>query len=125
MYARSTTSFLTWAHEEGLTPEWLRIRLLPDAPKPLLAIADAEIPRLVQFHPRRRLQTPTWTLVLLLLDTGSGLTAGSGNPLGCRCDFRPNNTRSDDTPNAPGHLFLCPIWPGIIAPCRHATNSIN
>lgn len=41
--ARSANSFLTWAHEEGLLPERLRIRLLPDPPKPLTPISGAEI----------------------------------------------------------------------------------
>jgi hypothetical protein len=34
MYARSANSFLTWANAEGLLPERLQIRLLPDPPKP-------------------------------------------------------------------------------------------
>lgn len=70
MYARSVNSFLTWAHEDGLLPERLRIRLLPDPPKPLTAISEAEIRRLVLFRPHGRLQIRTWTLIVLLLDTG-------------------------------------------------------
>src|SRR5688572_16251308 len=70
MYARSANSFLTWAHEEGLLPERLRIRLLPDPPKPLTPISDAEIRRLVLFRPQGRLQLRTWTLIVVLLDTG-------------------------------------------------------
>ena len=70
MYARSVNSFLTWAHGEGLLPERLRIRLLPDPPKPLTPISDTEIRRLVLFRPHDRLQVRTWTLMLLLLDTG-------------------------------------------------------
>jgi integrase/recombinase XerD len=70
MYARSVNSFLTWAHGEGLLPERLRIRLLPDPPKPLTPISDTEIRRLVMFRPHGRLQMRTWTLVMLLLDTG-------------------------------------------------------
>jgi integrase len=50
-------------------PERLRIRLLPDPPKPLTAISDAEIRRLVLFRPHGRLQVRTWTLIVLL-DTG-------------------------------------------------------
>jgi integrase/recombinase XerD len=70
MYARSVNSFLTWANAEGLLPERLRIRLLPDPPKPLTPISDTEIRRLVTFRPDGRLQVRTWTLVVLLLDTG-------------------------------------------------------
>lgn len=71
MYARSVNSFLTWASGEGLVPERLRIRLLPDPPKPLTPISDAEIRRIVMFRPHGRLQVRTWTLILLLLDIAS------------------------------------------------------
>jgi integrase len=70
MYARSANSFLTWTHGEALLPERLRIRLLPDPPKPLTPITDAEIRRLVLFRPEDRLQMRTATLITLLLDTG-------------------------------------------------------
>ena len=71
MYARSVNSFVTWAHEEGLLPERLRIRLLPDPPKPLTPISDAEIRRLVMFQPGGdKLHTRTVVLIMLLLDTG-------------------------------------------------------
>ena len=70
MYARSVNSFLSWAHEEGVVPERLRVRLLSDPPKPLTPIADAEIRRLVLYRPRGPFQARTWTLILLLLDTG-------------------------------------------------------
>jgi integrase len=53
-----------------LLQERLRIRLLPDPPKPLTPISDAEIRRLVRFRPHGRLQVRTWTLIVLLLDTG-------------------------------------------------------
>ena len=70
MYARSTNSFLTSAHDEGLVSERLRVRLLPDRPKPPTPISDAEIRRLVVFRPHGRLQIRTWTLITVLLDTG-------------------------------------------------------
>ena len=34
MYARTVNSFLSWAHEEGLLSERLRVRLLPDPQSP-------------------------------------------------------------------------------------------
>ena len=70
MYARTVNSFLSWAHEEGLLPDRLRVRLLPDPPKPLMPISDVEIRKLALFHPHDRLQRRTWTLIVLLLDTG-------------------------------------------------------
>jgi integrase/recombinase XerD len=99
MYARSANSFLTWAHEEGLLPERLRIRLLPDPPKPLTGISDAEIRRIVLFHPRGRLQVRTWTLILLLLDTGLridealGLVRGSVDLHNCVIRVRGKGNR--------------------------------
>ncbi len=70
MYARTINSYLSWLHAEGHAAERLRIRLLPDPPKPLTPISDAEIRRLVLFRPQRPSQMRTWTLVLLLMDCG-------------------------------------------------------
>jgi integrase len=70
MYARTINSYLSWLHEEGHVSERLRIKLLPDPPKPLTPISDAEIRRLVLFRPRHAAQRRTWTLVLLLMDGG-------------------------------------------------------
>ena len=70
MYARSINSFLTWLHEEGHITEPLRIRLLPNPPKPLATFSDADIRQLLVFRARRRALLRTWTLVLTLLDTG-------------------------------------------------------
>ena len=36
-----------WLHEEGHVSERVRIKLLPDPPKPLTLIGDAEIRKLV------------------------------------------------------------------------------
>ncbi len=70
MYARSINSYLSWLHEEGHLAERLRIRLLPDPPKPLTPISDTEIRKLVLFRPKGITQSRTWTLILLLMDCG-------------------------------------------------------
>ncbi|HEU5256538.1 MAG TPA: tyrosine-type recombinase/integrase [Vicinamibacterales bacterium] len=75
---RSINSFLTWLHEEGHTPDRVRVRLLPDPPKPITPISDVEIRRLLTFRPTRSWQRRTWTLVLLLLDTGLRLSEALG-----------------------------------------------
>jgi site-specific recombinase XerD len=67
---RSINSYLSWLHAEGHTTEHLKVRLLPDHPKPLTPISDAEIRRLVLFRPQGWEHVRTWTLILLLLDTG-------------------------------------------------------
>src|SRR5262245_43430504 len=59
MYARSINSFLSWLHSEGHLAERLKIRLLPDPPKPLTPITDNETRRLISFRPKGRLQTRT------------------------------------------------------------------
>jgi len=43
MYARSINSYLTWLHEDGHITEPLRIRLLPNPPKPFATFSDADI----------------------------------------------------------------------------------
>ena len=53
MPARSAAD-LSWLHAEGHLAERLRIKLLPDPPKPLRPLFDAEIRRLVMFRPRVR-----------------------------------------------------------------------
>ena len=70
MYARTINSYLSWLHAEGHISDRLRIRLLPDPPKPLRALSDAEIRRLVMFRPHGRIALRTWTITVTLLDTG-------------------------------------------------------
>jgi len=67
---RSINSYLSWLHTEGHVVERLRVRLLLDPPKPLTPITEAEIRRLVLFRPQGWMQARTWTLILLVLDTG-------------------------------------------------------
>lgn len=70
MYIRTVNSFLSWLHEERGHP-LLRIKLLPDPQKPLRGFSDAEIRALTTFKPKGAYQTRTWTLLLVLLDTGA------------------------------------------------------
>jgi integrase len=78
MFARSINSFLSFACEEGWITERVRIRLLPDPPKPITPISDVEIRRRLVFRSHGRAQTRTWTLVILLLDTGLRLSEALG-----------------------------------------------
>jgi integrase/recombinase XerD len=55
---------LAWLHEEGHTPERLRIKL------PIQTLTDKEIQRLAAFRPKGRIQSRTWVLAMLLLDCG-------------------------------------------------------
>jgi hypothetical protein len=70
MYARTINSDLSWLHAEGHISDRLRIKLLPNPPKPLRALSDAEIRRLVMFRPHGRIALRTWTIIVMLLDTG-------------------------------------------------------
>ena len=69
MYIRTVNSFLSWLAEEHEHPR-LRIKLLPDPKKALTTFSNADIRLLLAFKPKGRLQVRSWTLVLLLVDTG-------------------------------------------------------
>ncbi|HXD15987.1 MAG TPA: tyrosine-type recombinase/integrase [Vicinamibacterales bacterium] len=74
VYARTINSYLTWLHEEGHAAERLRIKLLPNPPKPYAILSDADIRRLVTHRPKPWPQLRAWTLAVLLLDTGLRIT---------------------------------------------------
>ena len=69
-YLRAMNSFLSWLKSEEVLPTSLRIKLLPNPPKPLRGFSDLEIRSLLSFRPRGFTQIRTWTLVNTLLDTG-------------------------------------------------------
>jgi site-specific recombinase XerD len=70
MYARTVNSYLSWKYSEGLAPERLRIRLLPDPKKPVSLISPGEL-RLLSIHrPKDWYGQRTRTLALLMCDTG-------------------------------------------------------
>jgi site-specific recombinase XerD len=65
---------LSWLHAEGHHPERLRIKQLPNPPKPIKVLSDGEVRRIVTFRPKGRNQPRTWTLLVLMLDTGLRLS---------------------------------------------------
>ena len=78
MYARTINSYLTWLHDEGHHPERLRIKLLPNPPKPYATFSDADIRRIVTYAPKGWAHLRTWTLAVLLLDTGLRIAEALG-----------------------------------------------
>jgi hypothetical protein len=52
MYARTINSYLTWLHEEGHASDRLRVKLLPNPPKPYTTFSDADLRRLVTNAPK-------------------------------------------------------------------------
>lgn len=70
MYARTINSYLSWLHEEGHLAEKLKVKLLRNNPKPIRALTDTDIKRRVFLRPKGRIETRSWTLCLVLLDTG-------------------------------------------------------
>ena len=70
VHARSVNSLLSWLHDEGHLRERLRIRLLPNPPRAIAGFSDHEVRRIVTHRPKGRTETRTWTLIVLLLDTG-------------------------------------------------------
>src|SRR5687768_6627897 len=67
---RTLNSFLSWLHEDGRTATRLRVKLLPNSPQPYTTFSDADLRRLASYAPTDWAQRRTWTLALLLLDTG-------------------------------------------------------
>src|SRR5262245_9697434 len=78
MYARAINSYLTWLHEEGKTPTRLKIKLLPNPPKPLTTFSDTEVRRLVHGTANGMNQKRSKTLLTLLLDTGMRISEALG-----------------------------------------------
>jgi site-specific recombinase XerD len=70
LHCRAVNAFLSWAHEEGHTPERLRVKLLRNAPRPIDLLTDADVSRLLAFRPKSVNQRRAWTLTMVLLDTG-------------------------------------------------------
>lgn len=67
---RSVNSYLGWLREAGHLPEHLRIKLLPNPPKPHTTFSDADLRGLLNYRPVTWSQRRAWTLAILLLDTG-------------------------------------------------------
>ena len=70
MYIRTVNSFLSWLHEEGHVGQHLRIKLLPNPNRALETFSNADVRLILAFRPKSAFQLRTWTLVLLLTDTG-------------------------------------------------------
>jgi integrase/recombinase XerD len=78
MYARTINSYLSWLHDEGHHPDHLGIKLLSNPPKPYNTFSAADIRRLVTYAPKGWSQLRTWTLAVLLLDTGLRIAEALG-----------------------------------------------
>lgn len=71
---RSVNSYLSWLHAERHIPERLRMKLLPNPPKPYSTFSDADIRRLITHAPKSWTRRRAWTLAILLIDTGLRIT---------------------------------------------------
>ena len=79
---RAVNSFLSWAHEQGVTTEHMRLKLLRAERKAITTLSDAEIRRLLTFKPKtdvssmcqrsRAKAVNTRSLVWGLVDQGGG-----------------------------------------------------
>ena len=67
---RAMSSYFSWLHEEGHTSEHLRIKQIPNPPRALTTFSDAEVQRIIRLRSTRRGRLRTWTLMIVLLDTG-------------------------------------------------------
>ena len=78
MYVRMVNSYLSWLHAEGHLADRLRVKLLPNPPRPVTTFADAEVRRIIAYRPTNRIETRTLVLVVLLLDTGLRIDEAPG-----------------------------------------------
>jgi integrase/recombinase XerD len=70
MYVRTINSFLSWLKEDGRIEQRLKVKLLR-APQHLITLLSAgDLRALLLYKPRTVSERRTWTLILLLLDTG-------------------------------------------------------
>ncbi len=67
---RGAARICGWLHSEGHLQDRLRIKLLLNPPKPYTTLSDRDIRCLATYRPRGWAQLRTWTLAILLLDTG-------------------------------------------------------
>jgi len=70
MYIRTVNNYLSWLREEGHIDQRLTVKLLR-APLHLLTLLSvADVRAIVRYRPGSAAERRTWTLILLLLDTG-------------------------------------------------------
>lgn len=81
MYVRTVNSFLSWLREDGQAAP-PPIKLLPNPPKPLRGVSDAEVRLVLGYRPRSRLERRTLALSKLLLDTGLRIDEALGCTVG-------------------------------------------
>ena len=78
MYVRTVNSYLSWLKEEGEIDHVYRVKILKAPQRQLVLLSDADVKLILRFHPKNRAQRRTWTLVLLLLDTGIRISEALG-----------------------------------------------
>jgi integrase/recombinase XerD len=78
MYARTCNSYLSWLHAEGHLAAPLRVKLLraPHHQKTLLTSADIRL--LMHCRLQTLTERRTWTVILLMLDTGIRVSEALG-----------------------------------------------
>jgi site-specific recombinase XerD len=67
---RTVNSYCAWLHSEGEIPAPVRLKLLRRTVEPLTLLSPSDVQAVLRFRPKSKQQRRTWTLVLLLLDTG-------------------------------------------------------
>jgi integrase/recombinase XerD len=83
IYIRAMNAFCSWLKENGYVAEHIVLRQLKNQPKPVTVFSEAEIRALLTHKPKRLSYLRTWTMIVLMLDTG------------CRIDEVLNLKKSD------------------------------
>lgn len=78
MYVRTVNSYLSWKHEEGLSGQRLRLKLLPDPKGPMDHLTDADLRLVMNHRAAGRNARRTQALVALLADTGLRISEALG-----------------------------------------------
>lgn len=71
VYIRSINSFLSWLHENGHTPEHLKVKQIKGDRPVVKVFKPAHIQALIRFRPQNPYDHRLHTLVCLLIDTGA------------------------------------------------------
>ena len=67
---RALNAFFSWAKEERIVTDKIRLKLLKHHPKPVTPFSEPEIKLVMANKPKRMTYQRTWLLAILLLDTG-------------------------------------------------------
>jgi site-specific recombinase XerD len=70
IYIRAMNSFCSWLTENGHISQAIVLKQLKNHPKPVTVFSETEVRTLLANKPKRLTYLRTWTMIVLMLDTG-------------------------------------------------------